>query len=187
MPSPLWVAASHPLISHNLTVSEVTAESYWALMALPLSLAGVPYFSGSLKSSHTLTHSASAQEERVCRCWSLMKKLPGFPKPPGTPGPFVSQRKCLTFDLLPLFSLHPLLLAGTSRKAGTLGRSFKKVFALLEIRVAEDNKKRWRQNKGKSNARAPRQHRCSLEYRCISKGATKVFSLQPDRRSSRVN
>lgn len=49
----LWEATAHPLISHHLTVFGVTADSYWAVIALPLSLAQVPAFARPLKCSYT--------------------------------------------------------------------------------------------------------------------------------------
>lgn len=64
----LWEAAA--LISHHLTVFEVTADSYWAVMALPLCLAQVPAFTRPLKYSHTLLPSLSSQQWRKGCVWA---------------------------------------------------------------------------------------------------------------------
>lgn len=96
-------ASAHPLTSHHLTVFEVTADSYWAVMAPPLSLAQVPAF--TLKRSQT----------RSCPCLSgggrgASGLVPADKKP--SPGFHALQvhlvyypynKKCVSFDLLLLF------------------------------------------------------------------------------------
>lgn len=57
----LWGAAAQPLISHHLMVFEDTADSYWAIIAHPLSL--LPCLCGDLWSAQRHSHPASLEEE----------------------------------------------------------------------------------------------------------------------------
>lgn len=86
-------AAAHPLISHHLTVFEVTADSYWAVIALPLSLAGVSvFFARPLKCSQTLLLSLDTRGRGVSGQVPAKKAL-WVSVPSGTSNLLVSQMK----------------------------------------------------------------------------------------------
>lgn len=133
----IWEAEAHPLISHHLTAFEVTADSYWAVMALPQSLARVPAFARPLKYSHTLASSLSRGGRGVSGLGPAEKALwVSVPSRYTWPISLTNENAC------PLTSCFCSVCAPVSqapqRKAGTLGWSVKKekeFLALLEVRV----------------------------------------------------
>lgn len=117
-------AVTRPLISPHLTVFEVTADSYCAVMALPLSLARVRAFPGPLKYPHTLAQ--FLKRRKGCVWASLSKKIKikrsstRFPYPQGTPGLLVPRMK--------MCALWPFVQSAQERREPGLRVREKKVW-----------------------------------------------------------
>lgn len=141
----LWGAAAHPLVSHHLTVFEVTADSYWAVMALPLSLAQVPAFSRPLKYSHTL-YTLPQHRRRKEVCLGLVPLWVSVASRYTWPISLTNENAWpLTSCFCPV-SQAPRERRELARRVP--GMTGSKSSVNHEV---EDNEKPWSQNKGKGN------------------------------------